>query len=689
MLDNALRAQLVNEAMRLGDALLSRAQSQPYGLSWPTMATDPLEKTRLVWQTSDSLYSGVAGIALFFLELSQHVPEARYIDAATAGMRWVEHYCRQTPAASYGFINGRVGVAYALARAAAVTRVSCFRDQALHLVRPVASALRSPALAADVLSGTAGIVLGLLHLYDASGAPWLLELLDLGMQRLIEQTCVAPHGVYWDRSPQLIRGLCGLSHGAAGIGWVLLAVGQYFHNAACLWLAEQAFAYEAAHYNAVQQNWPDFRKGIYEPADYTQHYAAYRAGDEAFFTTGGDMNAWCHGAAGIGLTRLRAYEVCQKAGYKQDVENAIAKTRRTDVDTASPLASCSLCHGCAGNAELFLEAHRLWPEARYLALAAQVASKMLDFQHAHGWYPSGYRHLQAQEDTSLFLGNAGIGYFYLRLLDPDRTPSILAPWVTARVRPPEALAAYRFLTLTLGDLQHLLLSKIFPRTLVVMGQQCPAHVWEDGTPATGSAPLHERVLAAALAVGAVLPPAVQERLVDVAHLEHAQGCLEATRGSDTWLSLREGVHAEQAQALLTLDTEALCAQHLILDPHATIRMQRWAWPHAVPQYWQQNFATEPGQHPVLLRPTWRGVVETPLSTLSYAILTAFQHGACVAQVLSDIAASIEPPVSPAQAMAVQESILEQIRAAFAAGILIMVEEWVPCVRFSGHRLWPS
>src|SRR5262249_43435467 len=326
-----------------------------------------------------------------------------------------------------------------------------------------------------------------------------------------------------------IRGLCGFSHGAAGIGWVLLAVGQYLHNAAFSWLAEQAFAYESACYNSAQQNWPDFRKGIYEPADYARHYAAYRAKDGAFFTTGGDVNAWCHGAAGIGLARLRAYELLQRAGYKQDVENAIAKTQCTDVEAASSPSSCSLCHGCAGNAELFLEAYRLWPEPRYLAPATQIASNMLRFQHTHGWYPSGYRGLHAQEDTSLFLGNAGIGYFYLRLLDPLRTSSILAPWITSRCSNPAALASYRFLTMTPGEMQKMLLTKIFPRTLAVMGQQCPTNVWDDGGPdlATGSAPLHERFLSATLDARATFPPPVQERLADIVHLEHAQGRMEA------------------------------------------------------------------------------------------------------------------------------------------------------------------
>ena len=674
MLDNTFRAQLVHEVIRLGDDLLTQAQHHPHGMSWPTLASDSKKSARVLWQTSDSLYNGVAGIALFFLELSRHVPDQRYAHAATAGMRWVAQYCRQAQPASYGFISGRVGVAYAMARVAAVTQDASLLDQALHLVRPMASGLRSPALAADVLSGTAGIVLGLLHLYDASGAPWLMELIDLGIQRLLQQACVSPHGVYWDRSPQFIRGLCGFSHGAAGIGWVLLAVGQYMHNAAFSWLAEQAFAYESTYYNTAQQNWPDFRKGIYEPADYAQHYAAYRARDDAFFTTGGDVNAWCHGAAGIGLSRLRAYELLQKACYKQDVENAVAKTRRTDAEADSSPSSCSLCHGCAGNAELFLEAYRLWPEPRYLASATQIASHMLRFQHTHGWYPSGYRGLHGQEDTSLFLGNAGIGYFYLRLLDPLRTPSILAPWIAPRCAPPATIAAD--CSLTLEEMQKILLTKIFPRTLAIMGQQCPASIWGDGTPAlaTGGASLHERFLAATLDARSTLPPSDQERLADVVHLEHAQGCMEAAVQSYAGLSIKEIVHAEHARTLLPMDAEALCTQRLILDPDACMQTQRWAWPRETPQHWHQNLVTEPGQHPILLRPTSRGVVETPLTMLSYTILSAFQHGASVAQVLQDIITYVEPPTSPGQASAVRESILGQIRAALAGGILLVIEE---------------
>jgi hypothetical protein len=230
--------------------------------------------------------------------------------------------------------------------------------------------------------------------------------------------------------------------------------------------------------------------------------------------------------------------------------------------------------------------------------------------------------------------------------------------------------------MTLGEMQKILLTKIFPRTLAVMGQQCPASIWGDGTPAlaTGGASLHERFLAATLAVRSTFPPPTQERLMDVVRLEHAQGCMEAAVQSYAGLSIKEIVQAEQAQTLLAMDAEALCTQQLILDPDAIIQTQRWAWPREAPQHWPQNLVTEPGQHPILLRPTSRGVTETPLTLLSYTLLSAFQHGASVARVLQDIVTYVESPASPAQASAVRESILGQIRAALAGGILVVVEE---------------
>ena len=362
MMNHTIRTQLLEEVIRIGDELLEQAEHHASGMSWNTLSLDRGDWQRVIWHQSATLYDGVAGIVLFFLELYAQTRHERYRHAAVEGLRWVEYQYQQPVADVYPFFTGCLGVAYVMLRMAAVTQDDRFIASALRMVRPASDLLTPSTTVNDVLKGTAGTVLGLLHLYDASGETWLLDLIDRGIAGLLHHVHVDSKGVYWDRSPQTIRGLCGFSHGAAGIGFVFLELGHYFRNEAFYDLAEQAFLYESAYYDAQQQNWPDFRKGRYKPGDDRQHRDAYAAGDLNFFTVGGDMNAWCHGAAGIGLTRLRAYELLKREQYQQDSKNAIEKTTRTDADDQAVSHSSSLCHGSGGNAELFIEAYRVFPE---------------------------------------------------------------------------------------------------------------------------------------------------------------------------------------------------------------------------------------------------------------------------------------------------------------------------------------
>ena len=109
-----------------------------------------------------------------------------------------------------------------------------------------------------------------------------------------------------------------------------------------------------------------------------------------------------------------------------------------------------------------------------LGLAIHVATKMLRSKKETGRYVSGYLHVSAQEDASLFLGNAGIGYFYLRLLEPLRTPSILAPHLSSQLRNPQAMSDYRYINLDAAALHKRLTAYHFPRTLSVMERHDPA-----------------------------------------------------------------------------------------------------------------------------------------------------------------------------------------------------------------------
>jgi lantibiotic modifying enzyme len=435
-LNDKLKNELLAEAIRIGDDLLSLAEHDENGLSWKTMSIDSTkqrtDKGYIIWVKSETLYSGVSGIILFLLEFYKQTGNARYLEAATDGMRWVEHYCNETPTDYFGFYSGRIGVTYVLSRMYEVTNDSRYLEAALRIAKPCDKFLEAAAAVDDLIGGRAGTLLGLLHLHAVTQETWLLEKIDLFIKHLIDHAFTGPQGLYWDHSPYHIHGLCGFSHGASGVGFAFLEAGRYFQNEALYHIAEQAFLYESYYYNVEQQNWPDFRNGIYTPEDFEEHKKAYQEGNLEFFIKPKYMNAWCHGAAGIGLSRLRAYELLKNEFYAEEAKAAITTTQSTDIaDEADPQAlrfrGYTLCHAGGGNAELFLEACKTFENPEFLSLAQTIASNALAFKASRGFYFSGYGDAGLLEDYSLLMGNAGIGYFYLRVLDPQKVPSILLP----------------------------------------------------------------------------------------------------------------------------------------------------------------------------------------------------------------------------------------------------------------------
>src|SRR2546423_6244399 len=107
------RDALIAEAERIGRSLLQAAVREDGLLSWWTLAG--AGRTR-----SESLYSGAAGIALFFMRLAEVTGSDEYLAPATSAMRWTESSLRQGAALSNGFYNGRLGIAYAWLRLSSI-----------------------------------------------------------------------------------------------------------------------------------------------------------------------------------------------------------------------------------------------------------------------------------------------------------------------------------------------------------------------------------------------------------------------------------------------------------------------------------------------------------------------------------------------------------------------------------------
>ncbi|MDO1446725.1 lanthionine synthetase LanC family protein [Rhodocytophaga aerolata] len=660
-MNSSLRQLLLKEAIRIGDDLLSKAEIEPPGILWRSVEVQGEEMN---WNKSENIYQGVCGLVLFFIQLYKQTAEERYLQAVLEGMQWAERYSTASAGGTNAFLTGRMSVPFTYLQVYELTGQKLYLQKALELTRKW---LQDPPPALkEYINGTAGTLLCLVHLHAASGEKWLLEHINQYAGLLLDHCYLGKQGLYWDRSPVNIHGLCGLSHGASGVGFVWLELGNYFTNPAFYWLAEQAFAYESQYYHTQLHNWCDLRKILSFAQEEPAMRKAYEKGERSYFTQGASMNAWCHGAAGIGLVRLRAYEVLGKYLYLEEARLALEHTRLTDIQ-AHQLCSPTLCHGSAGNAELFLKAYEVTYEPAYLEMALKIAEQILQWKKDKGMYCSGTRY--AGEDTSLFLGNAGIGYFFLRLLEPQNVPSILLPSLPVHTYTHKS--GYATLSMSVGDIQERILNKHFPRTLFLLTNFCPAEkeVYFKQQSAISSTPVVLHFTEWINTQITQLLPVEQNILREVWQLEEKKLERNTNISSDVLWYYKSQLKAQRAILLEALPDAALANTRLMLDPDMQLTSVKLpgSWQH--PATWLKDDAYEATTQYLLLMPSLDFTREQALSDFTYTVLAAFIEEIKVSQGIELVLMHLDG-LADKQIPEVWQLILSQIRHAIRSGILL-------------------
>jgi lantibiotic modifying enzyme len=208
--------------------------------------------------------------------------------------------------------------------------------------------------------------------------------------------------------------LTGLSHGASGVALALLELYSVTRRDDYRLAACAAFAYERDWLDPVEGNWSDLR---YPVTGASSRHKGRGERSTAFSTY------WCHGAPGIALARLRAYELTANDLYREEAEIALGTTAAWVQNALnSPGENFSLCHGIAGNAEILLSGVRsLGSRSAIGDLASATAMIAADlgiqrYGSARRSWPCG---TTAASTPGLMLGTSGIGLFYLRLHDPS------------------------------------------------------------------------------------------------------------------------------------------------------------------------------------------------------------------------------------------------------------------------------
>jgi lantibiotic modifying enzyme len=354
------------------------------------------------------LYAGTGGIALFLARLFGATGEPVYRRTAVGAARHALARAADMPPVSRpSLYAGAVGAAWTLDEVAARVDVPELAGRARALLADLPEVEQT-----DVIAGSAGAILGLLDLAArGQGADNLVARARRYGEHLVASAHRRPQGWSWNTLPGAVRDhLTGYAHGAAGIALALLELARVTGEARFAEAAHEGFRYERSWYSPTRENWPDLRTGDATAGAHTAE-SAYGV-------------AWCHGAVGIGFARTRAWQITGDAAFRAEAEAALRTTVRAlqHAGRGGP-DNYSLCHGVAGSMDFLVYAERAFGGG-YRAIAedlAQRAGAIYEGQRLP--WPCGV--VGGGETPGLMLGLAGIGCFYLRLVDAGAFPSVL------------------------------------------------------------------------------------------------------------------------------------------------------------------------------------------------------------------------------------------------------------------------
>jgi hypothetical protein len=436
------------------------------GTYWITNGFD--DENEIVPKISESLSSGVSGITLFFGAMYDITKDEKYLLIYEQSLNWIVKYCEKNKTSDYSFLTGRMGAAYLLIKSEKYFKDRYFIN-ALEIAHDCDKAFSQNNFRCEYFKGASGILISLLHLYDATGEEWILEKIDMFFKHIVEGINYGVNGVFWDRNGYSIKGLSGFSHGVAGVFFALLELGNYFNNRTILNLAEQTYQYEKSLFDEERINWKDNRVGIFSDDLRNELKSSYLKKDYSLFCSPNYVYGWCHGSPGIALTRLRAYEILNHPDYKKEFD-AVTDTLLND-DNITSLESnyFTLCHGIGSLIEDLFEARNIHDNDIWDEKIFEICNLMIEEYSTFSNYKFNIEVSDINSiDFSLLNGISGIGYFYLRAIDSVIVDSILLPRVIKTRDRNRKIKEYYFDLIDDQELSGKLIKKFFKRTYNVL-----------------------------------------------------------------------------------------------------------------------------------------------------------------------------------------------------------------------------
>lgn len=419
------RSKWLNAAISIGERIVRQAKWSAEECSWDVWISKGVPGLREGhWVAGGpTLYQGAAGTALFLAELYRVTGNDEFLRVAKGAMAFSAQRGMAMSSDANGFHSGRVGIAYTAYRLAISSGDDSYLHQATALLEPL-DRYSVAAEPGDVIGGAAGAVPALLNMRSQMPSRFTTDVAQRMGESILSAAKRRVIGWSWGGVESAVDDLVGYSHGAAGYAHAMAELLVVTGDSRYLYGVQQAHAYESSRFDATLQNWPDLRH--FELSEYSVQggremlRSKLRSGFRIpeYKPTAAIM--WCHGAPGIGLERARCFELFGDPVYAAE---ALLASRTTRASIRSEGNGYSLCHGHLGNCETLLTVGRLFENSDLLSVVEARVQIGID-KHENTATPWPCGTVGGVADPSLMVGEAGIGYFMLRLSDRS-TPNIL------------------------------------------------------------------------------------------------------------------------------------------------------------------------------------------------------------------------------------------------------------------------
>lgn len=248
----------------------------------------------------------------------------------------------------------------------------------------------------DLISGNSGIVLVLINMYKKTGTPTYLQKAIQIAEQLIEDMVTDKGKVGW-KSEVVPEVLAGFAHGNSGFIEMFSRLYEVYPQAKYLRVLSRLVEYENSLYSEKNNNWTDLRKFPEEDQNRDQPIA------------------WCHGAAGILLSRLTLYNAIKNSGETalfQQVIKDISLAKNKLIEDGLHAGFC-LCHGNMGNLLILKRYAEIFDDKQVRSICDSRFEQIMEFLNDQNVLPTELY------NPGFMTGLSGIAYALLKYTMPE------------------------------------------------------------------------------------------------------------------------------------------------------------------------------------------------------------------------------------------------------------------------------